>query len=367
MLLYDFIEYWASSRLLVSGQNPYSPTQLLALQKSVGWSDTIPLIMWNPPWTLTLLVPFGYLDFITARLLWIVLLAVSALFSSRHLWQLYGGNPSRYRLGWIMTLTFAPTIGSFFLQQINLLTVVGIVGFLHFVARDKHWQAGLSLVLVTVKPHLYFLFWLLLFFWIVERRAWRLITGFLVGMICASALPLALDHRIFSEFLQLYLTAPPPNPFDWETATLARASRRFIDEEQIWLQYIPAIVGIVWACGYWIKRRAAWDWTKNLPLILVVSVMTNLFAWSHDQVVILPALIQGAAWCAGTRDRRNARLTLAAYVAIELVIFAVKIFTAYDFWYFWLASVWTILYWFVRKTMLADKQIDSPSAYPLPG
>lgn len=45
----DFIEYWASARLLLTGNNPYSLSELSSLQKSVGWNHDKPLIMWNPP------------------------------------------------------------------------------------------------------------------------------------------------------------------------------------------------------------------------------------------------------------------------------------------------------------------------------
>lgn len=131
-MLYDFIEYWASSRLLLAGKNPYSLTDLHALQQSVGWTQLTPHIMWNPPWTLAFLLPFGSLDFQVARFLWIVSLSAMVLFSARHLWTLYGGAKSRYWVAWIVTLSFAPTIFQLLLQQIGLLTLLGLVGFLHF-------------------------------------------------------------------------------------------------------------------------------------------------------------------------------------------------------------------------------------------
>jgi hypothetical protein len=41
----DFVEYWSASRLLLSGGNPYSPSELLSIEKSVGWPSAEPLIM----------------------------------------------------------------------------------------------------------------------------------------------------------------------------------------------------------------------------------------------------------------------------------------------------------------------------------
>src|SRR5262245_62398128 len=56
----DFVEYWAASRLVFTGENPYSTEALLAMQRPLTGSDK-PLIMWNPPWALSLLLPFGML------------------------------------------------------------------------------------------------------------------------------------------------------------------------------------------------------------------------------------------------------------------------------------------------------------------
>ena len=69
----DFVEYWAATRLLLTGNNPYGPQELFDLQRSVGWTDSIPLLMWNPPWTLSFILPFGLASFDVAQFLWLLL------------------------------------------------------------------------------------------------------------------------------------------------------------------------------------------------------------------------------------------------------------------------------------------------------
>src|SRR5262249_15787502 len=57
--LYDYVEYWSAGRLCATGHNSYSREELLDLQQQVGWTESRALMMWNPPWTLPLVMPFG--------------------------------------------------------------------------------------------------------------------------------------------------------------------------------------------------------------------------------------------------------------------------------------------------------------------
>ena len=86
----DFVEYWSASRLLLSGGNPYAPNELLELQRLVGRHSHEPLIMWNPPWTLSLLLPFGFLDFSHGQLFWLLVHVLAMMISTQLLWRVYG-------------------------------------------------------------------------------------------------------------------------------------------------------------------------------------------------------------------------------------------------------------------------------------
>ena len=75
----DFAEYWAAGRLFVAHGNPYSWDAMLELEKSLGMEpylsetgEEMPLMMFNPPWTLVLIMPFAQASFAISRLLWFV-------------------------------------------------------------------------------------------------------------------------------------------------------------------------------------------------------------------------------------------------------------------------------------------------------
>jgi hypothetical protein len=96
----DFMEYWAASRLLASGGNPYSPEALFSLQQPAGWDGAMPVIMWNPPWTLSFTLPFGLVSYEFGRFCWLFVHVFLILLSVQQLWRIYSDmtTPSRVNL-----------------------------------------------------------------------------------------------------------------------------------------------------------------------------------------------------------------------------------------------------------------------------
>src|SRR5436190_21596731 len=67
----DFVEYWAAAKLTLDGKNPYDPALLLPLQKAAGRDTDEAIMMWNPPWSLTAVLPVGLISPRLAQLLWL--------------------------------------------------------------------------------------------------------------------------------------------------------------------------------------------------------------------------------------------------------------------------------------------------------
>ena len=57
----DFVEYWAAGRLNAVGENPYDPSILHQCERLVSPHLTEAIMMWNPPWSLSIAMPFGFL------------------------------------------------------------------------------------------------------------------------------------------------------------------------------------------------------------------------------------------------------------------------------------------------------------------
>ena len=173
----DFVDFWAASRLLITGGNPFSPSEVLALQQSVGYGESKPLLMWNPPWTLSFILPFGAMDFQLSRFCWLLMNVFFILLSAQKLWAIYGQPERKSYLPGIVAFTFVPTLMVLIIGQISPLILLGIVGFLHFERKNQLFLAGVSTVIISVKPHLFYLFWLGLILWVWQERRCQVAFG----------------------------------------------------------------------------------------------------------------------------------------------------------------------------------------------
>ena len=128
--MYDFVEYWAAGRLIASGENPYDLDHMHELERAAGRTED-GILMWNPPWTLPLVLPFGLLPVRVAHLLWLVLQLGVLVFCVDRLWLLYGGDGDRRWVAWLLGIAFLPTLFALTAGQITPLLLLGVVGFPH--------------------------------------------------------------------------------------------------------------------------------------------------------------------------------------------------------------------------------------------
>jgi Glycosyltransferase family 87 len=347
-MINDFVEYWAAAKLLMTGGNPYSPEQLLLLQQSVGWSQTAPLIMWNPPWTLFFIAPLGLLDYGNAQFFWFLLHSVIIFVGGRTLWQTYDGVRRKSWWTAVAVLTFAPTYLVLFLGQIGALILLGLILFLCAVDKQAWVTAGLCVSLVSVKPHLLYLFWLVLVFWVMRRRRWRFLGGWLAGAFVTGAAPVTFDPSIYARYLALIKTGDVIRPFDWATPSLGTALATFFSIAGGWIHWSPSFAGALWLTWYWRKNAQVWEWRKHLGTVLLVSVTTASFAWTFDQIVLLPAVLQVAAWMSRRKIPLGSRSIIFAHLLINGGLILLKVFVPNDFWYFWVAPTYLLLFLYAR-------------------
>jgi hypothetical protein len=221
----DFLEYWAAGRLFLYSGNPYSPEELFSLQKEAGWTDVVPVIMWNPPWTLLITAPFGAFSYTTGQFLWLLFHVALIFLSVQQLWGIYGGPGAPSRFVWVLPVTFVPTMFALISGQISAVLLAALTGFLYFQHRKNSFAAGGSAAFLSVKPHLLYLFWIVFALWIWRERQWRILSGVLVLGYSLATIPLLFDSQVYSQYVALYKIADIPRPLDWLTPTLRTATR----------------------------------------------------------------------------------------------------------------------------------------------
>ena len=358
----DFVEYWSAGRLLAQGGNPYSPAELLAVQRMAAWRGVQPLIMWNPPWTLLLTLPFGLLSFTTGQFFWLLFHVCSILVSAQFLWRVYSGSKQPSRLSWILAATFVPTVFVLIIGQITPLVLAGLTGFLYSARRQNYWGMGASLVILSTKPHLLYLFWIVLLFWILHTRPWHLIYSALLTGLAAALLPVLFDPTIYSEYLALYGISGIPKPLDWPAPTLRNVVRILLGLNHYWLEFTPTAFTVGWAVYYWHRHKHHWHWHERLPLLSTVSVASSIFVWTYDQIVLLPAIIEGATAIRRTGEPWHRFWSARLYCSINAGHLLLRFWLADDLWYFWLAPAMLINYlvFLWERKSLREQVLISP-------
>jgi hypothetical protein len=356
----DFVPYWASGRLNIYGDNPFDPQKTEQLQISVGGESsgayTIS-IMLNPPWAITLVMPFGFLNYSVSRFWWLIYSILLIFASSLLLWRIFSGNPKQRWLALLVVFMFAPTISVLEVGQIAPLLLLGLTGFLYFTVVERNdWLAGVFLSLASIKPQVAYLFWVALLFWIIQERRWFVVLSTSISVMLLSFIAWLFNPHIFQQYfgmLQTYQIS------DWANPTIGAYLRFFwFGIDKFWLQFLPSIIGCIWFIYYWYKHHSSWDWVDELPLLLIISQITSSYTWTYDLVILIPAIIQATVWISSDWKRWST-LFLAIYYMIINILDLILHRTLSDFWFIWIAPALLILYLLIRWQY--TKQIDKYS------
>ncbi len=337
----DFVEYWASGRQLVHHANPYDTNAILALEHSAGLhSGTPALVMGNAPPALLLVYPAGLLGPTPGVVLWSLFLLACLVASVQMVRKMHGSPKNHLHF---LGYTFAPALICLGAGQLSLFVLLGLVLFLR-LERSRPFWAGASLWLCMLKPQLFLPFGLVLLAWIVATRSYRILVG-AVSAIGLSALAVeVLDRQVWKQYHQMmsalrYDMLPIP--------CFSIVLRRSISPNALWLQYLPALLGGIWALAYYRKHREHWDWRTHGLLLTMVSVLVAPYTWFIDQVVLIPALLHGVYV---TRSRVLLAVLALTSAVIEVVpLHGIPVLQSP--FYLWTVPAW--IAWYLYATRAA--------------
>jgi hypothetical protein len=339
--LRDYVEYWAAGQLLAEGNNPYDPELIQELERQAG-RDEDGILMWNPPWALPLVLPLGMLPLRTGHLVWLLLNLVLIAVCADTLWRIYGGPSSRRLVALLLACTFMPAYFALIVGQISPFLLVGAVAFLVLVRQGYDLAAGAATVLLAVKPHLAYLFWLALLLWTIRERRWRILAGGVLAATGLTAIALAFDPAVLGQYWHTVTTSPPAQ---YRSPTIGTLIRLALGDGAFQLQFLAMLPGLAWFGVYWWRHRADWSWTERFPLLLLVSILTTAYGgWAFDLVLLVVPVMQIAARLAGQVSRRLRLAGLAAYILFNILALAMVLSDVEYLGFIWMTPALLVAY-----------------------
>lgn len=350
----DFIEYWSAAKTIMTGGNPYNPDELIVFQNQGGLIYTQPIMMYNPPWTLAVIALFGFFDRPFGQLIWLLLNTSILLFCAVQIWKIYKGQSNQRWISWLVAFIFAPTILVLELGQITPFLLLGLIGFLTFITtKKKDWAAGLCIVLVSIKPQLTIIFGVALLLWIIQQRRWLILFSAIIAILFLTGIAMAFNPHIIPQYLE---TMSSGWIIPHATPTIGAYLRFFwLGTNNLWPQYVPAFIGVIWFIYYWNKHKNSWHWETEIPLLLLVSVVISPFAWTYDYVILLPVIIQAMSWIAQDWKRWSSRLMVSIFFLISILDLILHI-KLNEFWFIWMPICLFIWYLLVHWRYLKSKE-----------
>jgi Glycosyltransferase family 87 len=356
----DFAEYWAAGRLNAVGANPYDTSLMLDEQRNIGWDAPQPVMMYNPPWTLAIAMPMGALDFGVARSVWLPLQILIILWSAATWWTLCSGAQRQVARVCCVALLWMPTLTSLRMGQLSPLILFGLVGFVVAAASRRDVVAGILLSLTCVKPQLVAPIWLAAALWAVFEGRWRVIAGALASLLAAAAIAMSTNPLVFAQYFEMMRTTPPSLAF--ESPNIAAILRLLVDPSRTWPQYIPTAFAAMLVALHWQRNRRDWNWTRELPALVVLSCLTTSYGgWTFDLIVLVIPIVTTASILVQP-GRRAVLAGAAAFALISSAAYAMHAAGAPQSSFIWMTPAVATASAFLVRFSRRAQQLESGTA-----
>jgi hypothetical protein len=297
----DFIQYWAACRALRAGLNPYDGLVLHPIEEQAGQAPDTTIFMWNPPWTVLLMQPVLEPPFEISCLLWmgcnLALLGGIAWLVHRTLTVVdhpgEGGPPVVIAL--VAAFFFYPAMETIALGQSSLIPALGAAIFLRSVVANRLWGAGLGLVLLSIKPHLFLILGVWLAFWVVREWKWSVPAAVAASLgVLATACWLLWPGSLADWAMSFRQQPSGPGAHstaEWVTSSLVSWIRlgllQVTGRAPLWPVVVIPLLGVVVTFACLARTRPRINWVDQIHPVLCLSVGLAPYGWPFDHSVLV--------------------------------------------------------------------------------
>lgn len=344
----DFIAYWSSGRLLLLGQDPYSPLDTMELTEEIGFGDSgLYLSYFYPPWTLPFFLPLSALAYPISRSIWFVISIVVFISCTLWIWNIYAGPIKK---SWIVILCIfliSPVIFALLEGQVTPFILLGIVGFMYFEERHKWFTAGALLALTTFKINILYLFWITLIIWVIYNKRWQVIAGLVVTLAFFTLIILIIHPNSFTEFLR---NSSENLPTYCTNPSLSSILCKLYDQRETWHILLGPILGVTWLIVYWQRLKDGWDWLNTTPMLIFISLITVPYTWMHDGLLYTIAVLQIIILFLNQGISRSVYILILLFIMANVMVFILaNNFRDNQIIFVWLPIVYLLLYLISKK------------------
>jgi len=328
----DFLARWMGARFVLNGIQPYDDRVALETQKWIyghaadpGRGEDLSRFAY-PLYAMIIFLPFGLLDFTTARALWMTVLETGTIAFAVLAAAIAGWEGQRGKTAvWILFSLF----GYFgFRAVINgnpiVLVSVFLACALMWMEKGFPVPAGICLAFATIKPQvvLFPLLWIVI--WCLFRKRYAVLLWF--GLALAALIGIGMvfvpDWLILNvrEILDYPAYTEPGNPaavFGLWFGETGRAAG--------WILSLALSAGMVWL---WIGNREATYRNFLIVMGITISAAPLLgipFDPGNEYLLLLPIAIGLSGWKESTR--KNFLLWMLTLGAIFFGLWAVFLVT----------------------------------------
>lgn len=322
----DSAEYWSAGRLFVAGANPYDGVAATEVQKPTFFrSGQLPVMMWNPPWTLPFCVITSWMNWRLSQIFWVSLNLLFVMYSSVLLWNVYSGKPKDSVIPIVLGIGFAPSLLLMVTGQISGFLLLGLAGFLTHIRANRWPLAGVFASLAAIKPHLFLPFAMILLIEAFrDSRCRKLVLTGAVFLAIFGSVPLLINAEIWQDYIRATSASSAESHTtlrNWIHPTLGCFVRLCWPENPFWTMFVPLMLGLPVIFRYYWTRRRLWDWNEQLPkLILWSLILAPYGCWVFDVVVIVVPMIKIAAGVSRSNGSRTSWLIVVFFLTLNLLV-----------------------------------------------
>jgi hypothetical protein len=330
-------------------------------------------MMWNPPWVLTLVMPFGLLPFAPGYAVWALVHIGLVILSAELLWRGFAPRQTKRRwVAYLIALTFVPTTYLIGIGQITAVVLAGLAGFLVLARNGRPFLAGMAAAVTAAKPHLLTVFaaWLVLEAFGGRTGRWVLLGGVAAGLL-ACLPPTAANPEVWGQYLHA-TTAPADadhyHPSNWATPVIASWVRQAIPGQPFWVQFVAPLAAVLGFATWYLtrgkrERNGQPDRAGLLPWVVGVSLLTAPYgAWPFDLVLLLVPILAVAARVAAAPNRVAIAVGITWLAAVNAGLLAMMLDRTSSEMYVWATP--TVLVGCLVTARLAAPPVRSARVAP---